>query len=467
MAQRVVAATLMFSDGEALTPFVQRVQDSAPDAFDDLRYGSVVRAIRELRSKGKLVHQQSILESVQFPDAGQVIGELTGADMSMEVAEGEAKLIWEAFKPRRMAALLDESQKALLSSPHLAPNISEHVQAELHSLQSESKGTRERLSALEFKPGIEPPPLRTIYTLAGQTIATPGNIVTITSAIKTGKTAVIGAMVASTFPHSIDADLLGFKSCNPKDHAVLRFDSEQSPDDSWHCNHQSLRRAGLTDPPAWFHAYRLTGLGYKRAWECIVEAIHIAIETHGGIHSMLVDGVADLVSDVNDAGESNAFVATVHGMAIKNDCPIIGVIHFNPGSDKSRGHLGSQLERKAETNLALEKDSEEVTVIYSTKNRRAGIPKSIGPRFRYSAEAGMHVSVESQQQAKDECDRQQLTELAQDIFGQRPAMRYSEIQPTVKKALTVSDRTAERKVMRMRELGIIKRSVAGLYTIGS
>jgi hypothetical protein len=34
---------------------------------------------------------------------------------------------------------------------------------------------------------------------------------------------------------------------------------------------------------------------------------------------------------------------------------IVGVIHFNPGGEKTRGHLGSQLERKAETNLRLDK----------------------------------------------------------------------------------------------------------------
>ena len=49
------------------------------------------------------------------------------------------------------------------------------------------------LQEREFNPHIEPPPLRPIYTLNGVPIATPGNLGTITSAIKTGKSAVIGA----------------------------------------------------------------------------------------------------------------------------------------------------------------------------------------------------------------------------------------------------------------------------------
>lgn len=317
----------------------------------------------------------------------------------------------------------------------------------------------------EFNPAIEPPPLRPIYTLAGIPISTPANLTTITSAIKTGKSAVIGAMAAAAMPHSKDADLLGFSSSNPDDRALLWFDSEQSPDDFWHCVNRALKRAGLVKPPQWLHAYCLTGVGCKRAWECVTEATNTATDRHAGVHSILIDGIADLVADVNDAQESNAFVAMLHDMAIQHDCPIIGVIHFNPGGEKSRGHLGSQVERKAETNLALDKDADETTVIYSTKNRRAGIPKSHGPRFAFSTKAGMHVTVESRQSAKDAEKRETLLELAETVFASHPAMRRFEIEATVKKLLTVSDKTAERKVTDMVCLAVIHKTFGGMYEI--
>jgi hypothetical protein len=318
-----------------------------------------------------------------------------------------------------------------------------------------------------FNPDIEPPPLRSIYTLARQTVSTPGNLTTITSAIKTGKSAVIGAMAAAAMPHSVESDLLGFNSSNPDGKALLWFDSEQSEDDFWHCVARALRRAGIQRPPPWFYAYRLTGLGCKRSWEIVTEATRIAADKHGGIHSELLDGGADFVADVNDPEESNAFVATLQDMAGNYDCPIVSVIHFNPGTEKSRGHLGSQLERKAETNLALEKDIDGTTVIYSSKNRRAGIPKDTGPRFKFDVAAGMHVTIESRQFAKDAAMREDLLALAKDVFGERRSMRYSEIQVTVKKLLTVSDRTAERKVAEMKRLTVITPSAAGLYRIAT
>src|SRR5262245_29422823 len=99
-----------------------------------------------------------------------------------------------------------------------------------------------------------------------------------------------------------------------------------------------------------------------------------------------------MVTDVNNPAECDPFVAELHGLAIQYRCPIVVVIHFNPGTDKTRGHLGSQLERKAESNLTLVNKGG-VTEVFSLKQRHEPISKGSGPKFRYFEEAGMHVSV--------------------------------------------------------------------------
>ena len=323
----------------------------------------------------------------------------------------------------------------------------------------------EMLAEREFNIEVEPPPLTPVFSLAGVPVSTPANLTAITSAVKTGKSAVIGAMAAAAMPHADGVDLLGFKSSNLAHAALVWFDSEQSPDDFWHCVFRAVKRAGLHKPPPWLHAYSLAGLGHARAWEAVQAGIQAAGDLHDGLHSILIDGFADMLADVNDPAESNDFVAALHDLAIQNYCPIIGVIHFNPGSEKSRGHLGSQIERKAETNLALEKDSDETTVIYSTKNRRAGIPKNQGPRFAFSVDAGMHVTVESRQSAKDAERRETLLALAQDVFSDRPAMRYSDLKTTVMTVTRCKERMAERKISEMRRFTVIKATIAGLYEI--
>lgn len=254
------------------------------------------------------------------------------------------------------------------------------------------------LEARRYDPTTRPPEIRAIYSLTGKVICTPGNLTTITSGIKSGKTAVIGAAITSAVmdPEQVgNIDTLNFSSANPLKKAIIHFDSEQSEDDHWFAIDRILRRSQLTELPPWFYSYCLSGLGAKVAWQCVKEAYSIAANQCGGLHSSFIDGVADIVKDVNDAEECNDMVSQLHALSMDYQAPTINVIHFNPGSEKSRGHLGSQLERKAETNLTLDKNKDEITRIWSTKNRRAGIPKEDGPCFRYDPERGMHVTCDS------------------------------------------------------------------------
>lgn len=333
--------------------------------------------------------------------------------------------------------------------------------------KSPSAETLALLQERRFDSTAPPPKIRPVYSLNGIVIATPGNLVAITAGIKTGKTAVIGAMAASPMTKSHTADMLGFTSTNPKAFGLLHFDTEQSRDDHWRQGNCILKRAGLSDRPPWFHSYCLTGLDFGQALECIREAIQQARKAHEGIHSVLLDGVADLVPDVNDPSYSNRFVAELHALAIDLDCPIIGAMHFNPGGDKLRGHLGSQLERKAETNLRLDKAADGVTTIWSDKQRRAPIPKSTGPCFQWNDKASMHVTVKTRQASKEEAEKEELTVLAEEVFAGRAAMRSSELQATVRISLKVSPSTAERKVRRMRQLRVIKKTAAGFYTLAT
>ena len=59
-------------------------------------------------------------------------------------------------------------------------------------------------------------------------------------------------------------------------------------------------------------------------------------------------------------------------IATEQNAVVVTVLHENPNSEygKTRGHLGSQLERKAESNLRLQKDNTTgVTTIFTEKSR--------------------------------------------------------------------------------------------------
>jgi hypothetical protein len=256
--------------------------------------GPVTKEIRKLYPTRRLV---ICADNDQF----------TEGNPGVEKAQAAAKAAGNA-----LVAIPEFGDEALINRPtdfndlHQSAGLDE-VARQVYS----AFPTYQFLEQRRFDPRDRPSELHVIYTLADTPISTPGNLTSINSLIKTGKSAVIGAMCSSvmTNGHSEHVDNLGFKSSNPKGLALVHFDTEQSPDDHWYQVDRMLRRARLTEPFPWFYSYCLTGLDCKTCWKCVKEALMFCADRHGGIHSVLIDGAADLVSDVNDAAETNAFVA--------------------------------------------------------------------------------------------------------------------------------------------------------------
>lgn len=250
---------------------------------------------------------------------------------------------------------------------------------------------RDALTARAFDPLNPPPEPAPVFTLGDATVATPGNLFAIQAKAKVGKSAVVGAIIAA----SMDAvgDCLGFGAQNTKGYAVIHFDTEQSPWDHHQGMMRALKRAYRSDAPKWFRSYRVADLPLKQRREYVRLEMERGVTACGGLYCVILDGLGDLCSDPNDTEESLALIDELHQLAIQFNTVIVCVLHENPGSEigKTRGHLGSQLERKAETNLRLEKDGDGVTVMFSERARSAFISKEKGPRFAWNDEEKMHT----------------------------------------------------------------------------
>jgi hypothetical protein len=334
--------------------------------------------------------------------------------------------------------------------------------------QGGAANLRQLLIERRFDPTRKPPETRSVYRMAGVTISTPGNLTVISAQAKTGKSALVGAFIASTIvSEGTTADTLSVTSSNPSEFAVIHFDTEQSLDDYWRHVDRARRRAGGVSVPSWLLSYCLTGMTPRQLRNALNLSLEDAQKQFGGVHSVLIDGAADLVLDVNNPSESNPLVTELHALAIQYNCPIIGVIHFNPASDrgpqKTRGHFGSQLERKSETNLVLTKNDETIE-IHSEKQRGAPIFKGMGPSFRWSQEAGMHVSCKTEMDAKLADQIEDLRCLRDDIFGDKATMRWGDMQAII--AARTSPKTAERRIKALKHHRLIKELGQGNWEKG-
>lgn len=322
------------------------------------------------------------------------------------------------------------------------------------------------LAARRFNAATPPPKPRPIYTLAGATVATQGNVEVIAAQAKAGKTAFIGAMIASTMQPT--GDTLGVSSSNLTGAAVIHFDTEQSPYDHHAVITQALGRAGC-EAPDWLRSYRLADVGIADRLGLLRFELDAARKHHGAIHSAFLDGVADLCHDPNDSAEAFALVGELHKLAIDYDTTLICVLHENPGSEtgKTRGHLGSQLERKAETNLRLSKDGEAITTAFTERARHAHVAKDRGPRFAWNDEAAMHLSVQTTTATKTDAKRERLTELAKQIFTGTPeavGLSWTQVHEQIEQLEGIVRDTARKRFDALRNLKIIRES-GGKYRL--
>lgn len=233
---------------------------------------------------------------------------------------------------------------------------------------------------------------RSLLMLGDTTVATAGNIIGITAQAKAGKTALFsGCIAAALRPGS-------FLHCSSPDQsgAVLHIDTEQSYYDAHRLGVTIRRRAeiGKGDEPRYI-AYHWRDFQVPVRKAALEQACARACKAHGKVHSIWIDGVADLVTSVNDEAECNELITTLMALASRYDCIIALVIHENPGSNaKSRGHLGSNIERKAEANIRLEKNyNSMITSVWGEKMRGKPIPKKDAVCFAWDDSTRRHEVV--------------------------------------------------------------------------
>jgi hypothetical protein len=293
-------------------------------------------------------------------------------------------------------------------------------------------------------------------TLGGNTLATSGNLMNVQAAAKAGKSAVVGAILASMMDEDGLTDCFGFESNNPDERAVLHFDTEQSRYDAHWLVARSVARANQTSPPSWLYSYSMADLGISERLHAIDLAIKEAEKACGGVFAIFIDGIADLLNDPNDAESSFALIAELHQIAIEKDSVIITVLHENPSSDsgKTRGHLGSQLERKAETNLRLTKCKDGVTTIFADRSRHCFIPKANGSCFEWDDNLQMHISKSDQAQRRADENLKNANDEAKIVLtGKR--MTHKKLTEAIMKTFGRKERTAKQRISNWRKWNIV------------
>lgn len=373
-----------------------------PASFYDPKHGLLFTQILALHAKKLPVSVDVIAEQLKTERQLDQVGGYAFLSQVSSRVPTTAQAAFFIERVREQAALRDFIRAATSTvedaygfSGDIA-SFSDQVRDRMERVINGSSGAEQLLAECEYDDEADEVVERIVFSLAGVPMFTGGNLANLVAGVGVGKSAVVGAIFAAAMTEHPDGqDFLGFSGRNYEGLPLLHFDTEQSKHDYQKLIWRSKKRAGVENIPKWFHSYHLTGKPAQECRQTVEAAISRHARKHGGLFAVLIDGWADLVMDPNDSEEVFAFVARMHGLAIKHDIPIIGVLHLNPGSeDKSRGHLGSQLERKVSCLLQFEMDQDQVTTLWAKKKRGRQLVKDHGPRFAWNDTAGMHTLLE-------------------------------------------------------------------------
>jgi hypothetical protein len=257
---------------------------------------------------------------------------------------------------------------------------------------------RERAYALRYNPDETPPPDEVCLVIGDIPIASRGNLTAIQGKSKVGKSSGISGIIGAAHRgiYATTGDTFCIEWNGEAKGAIIHLDTEQSRAD-WHALvSRAITRSGIPDMSERLVSLPLVMFARSERLEILRQSLKFERDRLGAVDLVVIDGVADLCGSPNDEGEALELISQLMALAQEFNAAVFCVLHENPSSEannpKTRGHLGSELNRKAFANLRIDKDGEtSVSTIYGTDMRKRELPKEHGFCFAWDDTAGMHT----------------------------------------------------------------------------
>jgi AAA domain len=158
-----------------------------------------------------------------------------------------------------------------------------------------------------------------------------------------------------------DAILNRFKSYLPPDkNEVIYFDTEQS---KYYVQKAVKRICTQVDQPEPknLHAFHLRSLNPAER----LQFIETEIYSNDKIGFVVIDGIKDLVTSINDESEATMIASKLLKWTEERNIYLLTVLHQNKSDNNARGHIGTELINKAQTVLSVTKaeNDNEISIV--------------------------------------------------------------------------------------------------------
>ena len=203
------------------------------------------------------------------------------------------------------------------------------------------------LEQLRITPEKELPKMDFLFRLFGKPCFPRRELVAITGKAKSGKTFVTSMLMACCQV----SDVLSFHREPELPLRLLWYDTEQSDESTQDILRNRVMRMADGGGKL-FDIFNVRGVAWKERRKLLCEAV-----TRCKPDLVIVDGIRDLVNDINDGVLAQEVMEELLHLATQKNCCIVCVLHQNKGSEDHnlRGWIGTELMNKAFEVYACEK----------------------------------------------------------------------------------------------------------------
>ncbi len=120
------------------------------------------------------------------------------------------------------------------------------------------------------------------------------------------------------------------------------------------------------------------------------QIIGYMLENMPDVGLLIIDGIRDLMYDINSPSESTDLINLLMRWSSGYNLHIHTVLHLNKGDDNARGHIGTELNNKAETVLTHIRQQEELCMLDNDEAGRKAV-EAIRQEYKWRVRDASHL----------------------------------------------------------------------------
>ncbi len=225
----------------------------------------------------------------------------------------------------------------------------------------------EIIASTKIDLSVFPPKPKEVLRLNGGIWGTMGNFTVVTGKAKSKKTFLITAAVAAAVGAKVVIN--NIEGRLPAGSKIIWFDTEQGKYHITKAARRAVEIAGLAPDTVNMEVYALRQI--KTAYR--LQFIDDMISNNKGIKLVVIDGIRDILNDINSPEEAMRISDYLLRWTENkdNDLHIICVLHTNKTDGNLRGHIGTELLNKSETviDVSLDEKNKDVSIVSCERSR--------------------------------------------------------------------------------------------------